>query len=123
VVLRNVGVGQTIDLGDPYTGTFPAPPALQVNLGPSQSDRPPTLANNYSVTGDFAFAFTDGLTQDANGFVTTQLYPPYPPIPDGADIVAAYLYWGSLEDPATTPQPYGFFATQPDGGNSSPVSW
>jgi len=32
IVLRDVGVGDTIDLGDIFTGTLPAPPAVQVNV-------------------------------------------------------------------------------------------
>ncbi len=103
----------------------------------AQSDPPLTFGNNFLVTGDFVVAGANGLNVNvANGFATGTITIPDPNpgiqpgitstcvingitrlncVPAGAEIVAALLYWQTVEkittptDPALDPGANGFF--------------
>jgi hypothetical protein len=70
---------------------------------------PPTLFNNYFVTGDYAVGGVGlrGLG-DATGYATGTIAIPDPNysnstgVPAGADIVGAFLYWQTVESSQTT---------------------
>ena len=95
------------------------------------------LANNYFVTGDYIIGGVGlrGLG-DASGFATGQIKVPDPAqpnsaaVPPGADVVAAFLYWETVESSnagAITGQ-NGFFNGFPIAGTlrgdpNAPTSW
>jgi hypothetical protein len=99
-----------------------------------------TLSNNYFVTGDYVVGGVGlrGLG-DASGFAKGTINIPdtvqatatnmkSPDVPPGADIVAAYLYWETVEkDKSTLAGQHGFFngyaITADILGPSTPTSW
>ena len=115
----------TADFGSPV-GTYPitfttvptlanytvitVPGTLTVNPGLL------TFNNNYFVTGDFAVGSVPLLAAgDGTGFATGTINissisgDPSNGVPEGADIVAAYLYWQAVEWSGYAPQANGFF--------------
>jgi X-X-X-Leu-X-X-Gly heptad repeat protein len=112
--------------------------------GFSQTTPPLNFENNYFVTGDYVVAGVGLRGLGANGFATKQFTMPdansvpSTGVPSGADIVAAFLYWGEVESSQT---PFagqnGFFRPVFAGGPSkgypitgvvlgnpnAPVSW
>src|SRR6476660_4262421 len=78
--------------------------SLLVQPGSAQSSNGLTLANNYFVTGDYVVGGV-GLrgSGDASGFAKGTITIPDPAqpnstaVPAGADIVAAFLYWETVE--------------------------
>ena len=85
-----------------------------------------TFNNNYFVTGDFALGNV-GLREAAvaSGLVTGTINigswiggASQNRVPEGADIVAAVLYWQRVEVPDTTPRTDGFFRNYAITGES-----
>src|SRR6516165_1801916 len=88
------------------------------------------LNNNYMVTGDYVVGGwnkTTGSIQipDPGAYATN--VPPQQ-VPPGADIVAAFLYWQTVENSGTYQGQNGFFRGYPITGTilgnpNAPVSW
>ncbi len=88
---------------------------LLVSTGPAPPTTPNPLSfeNNYFVTGDFASAGVvpqlrgTGVGGIATGTITIADSTTSPSasqgVPDGADIIDAFLYWETLEDPLLSP--------------------
>jgi X-X-X-Leu-X-X-Gly heptad repeat protein len=112
--------------------------------GFSQTTPPLNFENNYFVTGDYVIAGVGLRGLGVNGFATKQFTMPdtnsvpSTGVPAGADIVAAFLYWGEVESSQTTfAGQNGFFRPVFAGGPSkgypitgvvlgnpnAPVSW
>ncbi len=77
---------------------------------PQQQPPPLKFVNNYFITGDYVVGGVGlGGNGDASGFAqgTITIPDPVQPnaarVPDGADVVAAFLYWQTVEDLTTTP--------------------
>ena len=91
---------------------------------------PLNFYKNYIVTGDYAVSGV-GLrgTGDASGFASGTIKAPSPPLPGGADIVAAFLYWQTVEkDRSSHAGQNGFFNLHAItgtvlGNDNAPVSW
>ena len=110
--------------------------AVFAQTGLAQSN-PLTLTNNYFVTGDYVVA--GWVKGSSNGSLATgtltipdPLQPNSTAVPDGADIVAAFLYWETVESTNTGAQTgkQGFFNGHPITGSflpnkisNSPTSW
>jgi hypothetical protein len=107
--------------------------------GFAQTPLPLSLSNNYIVTGDYVVGGVGlrGLG-DGSGFATGTINIPDPAayatnvplqqVPAGADIVAAYLYWSTVETSGTFAGKNGFFQGYPItgatlGNPKAPVSW
>jgi hypothetical protein len=107
--------------------------------GFAQTPLPLGLSNNYMVTGDYVVGGVGlrGLG-DGSGFATGTINIPDPAayatnvplqqVPVGADIVAAYLYWATVENSGTFAGKNGFFRGYPItgatlGNPNAPVSW
>src|SRR5258708_4285222 len=105
----------------------------------AQTPLPLALSNNYMVTGDYVVGGV-GLSGlgDGSGFATGTINIPDPgayasnmalqKVPAGADIVAAYLYWETVESSGTFAGKNGFFRGYPItgatlGNPNAPVSW
>ncbi len=80
---------------------------LVVSTGPQHqpsSPNPLSLNNNYFLTGDYVSAGVTlrgtGINGVATGSITIPSYSASPTqgVPDGADIIDAFLYWETLED-------------------------
>jgi len=75
--------------------------------GFSQTTPPLNFENNYFVTGDYVVAGVGLRGLGVNGFATKQFTMPDPNsvpatgVPQGADIVAALLYWETVESSQT----------------------
>jgi hypothetical protein len=94
-----------------------------------------TLANNYFVTGDYVVGGVGLRGLGVNGLATGQITIPDPAqpnassVPPGADIVAAFLYWETVEGNQTTfAGMNGFFNGYPiagvlRGNPNAPTSW
>ena len=105
----------------------------------AQTPLPLGLSNNYMVTGDYVVGGVGlrGLG-DGSGFATGTITIPDPAayasnvplqqVPAGADIVAAYLYWQTVETSGTFTGRNGFFRGYPIAGDilgnpNAPTSW
>ncbi|HET7109152.1 MAG TPA: PxKF domain-containing protein [Candidatus Acidoferrum sp.] len=109
--------------------------------GSAQTQLPLALSNNYMVTGDYVVGgWTKTSSTTING---TQMSTGNIPIPDataygsvnleqqvpvGADIVAAFLYWETVETSGTFTGQNGYFRNYPITGTvlgnpNAPVSW
>jgi len=112
--------------------------------GFAQTTPPLNFENNYFVTGDYVVAGVGLRGLGVNGFATKQFTMPdansvpSKGVPSGADIVAAFLYWGAVESSQTAfAGQNGFFRPVFLGGPSkgypitgvvlgnpnAPVSW
>ena len=112
--------------------------------GFSQTTPPLNFENNYFVTGDYVVAGVGLRGLGVNGFATKQFSMPdansvpSTGVPPGADIVAAFLYWETVESSQTSfVGQNGFFRPVFQGGPSTgypitgvvlgnpnaPVSW
>ena len=112
--------------------------------GVAQTTPPLNFENNYFVTGDYVVAGVGLRGLGVNGFATQQFSMPdansvpSTGVPSGADIVAAFLYWGTVESSQTSfAGQNGFFRAVYAGGPSkgypingvilgnpnAPVSW
>jgi len=96
------------------------------------------LENNYMVTGDYVVGGVGlrGLG-DGSGFASGTITIPDPAayapnlaqqVPPGADIVAAFLYWQTVESSGTFTGKNGFFGGYPItgatlGNPNAPTSW
>lgn len=108
-----------------------------------QTATPLGLSNNYMVTGDYVVGGVGlrGLG-DASGFASGTITIPDPAayatnvpsqqVPPGADIVAAFLYWETVESSGTFAGQNGFFGTSSStspitgtilGNPNAPTSW
>src|SRR5207248_3603288 len=100
--------------------------------GPAQTPTPTPLkfSNNFFVTGDYVV----GGWVKATGKITIpdpQAYASNAPlqrVPVGADVVAAFLYWSSVETAGSNAGSPGFFRGSPITGEglgnpNAPVSW
>ena len=100
----------------------------------AQSPTPLAISNNYFVTGDYVVGGVGlrGLG-DATGFAHGNITIPDPKayassgvateqmrVPDGADIVAAFLYWATVETSGTFAGQKGSFG--PSSGNAYPIT-
>ena len=107
--------------------------------GSAQTPLPLGLSNNYMLTGDYVVGGVGlrGLG-DSSGFATGTITIPDPQayatnmplqqVPAGADVVAAYLYWETVESSGTFAGQNGFFQGYPItgvtlGNPNAPVSW
>ena len=107
--------------------------------GFAQTTLPLGLSNNYTVTGDYVVGGV-GLSGlgDGSGFATGTITIPDPAayatnvpaqhVPAGADVVAAFLYWETVESSGTFAGQNGFFRGYPItgvalGNPNAPVSW
>ena len=110
--------------------------------GFAQTPIPLGLSNNYMVTGDYVVGGVGlrGLG-DASGFASGTITIPDPAayapnlaqqVPAGADIVAAFLYWATVETSGTFAGQNGFFGTSSStspitatilGNPNAPTSW
>ncbi len=105
----------------------------------AQTPIPLGLSNNYMVTGDYVVGGVGlrGLG-DGSGFATGTITIPDPAayatnvpaqqVPAGADVVAAFLYWETVESSGTFAGQNGFFRGYPItgvalGNPNAPVSW
>ena len=105
----------------------------------AQTPIPLGLSNNFMVTGDYVVGGVGlrGLG-DGSGYATGAINIPDPAayasnaplqqVPPGADIVAAYLYWATVETSGTFTGKNGFFRGYPItgatlGNPNAPVSW
>ncbi len=95
---------------------------------------PLNFFNNYFVTGDYVVGGVGLRGLGVNGFATgTISIPdansvPATGVPAGADIVAAFLYWQTVESGQTLAGQQGFFNGYPItgavlGNPNAPVSW
>jgi hypothetical protein len=115
--------------------------ALLLVFGAAQSARAQnsnqlTLSNNFFVTGDYVVGGVGlrGLG-DGTGFATGTInipdtgQPNHASVPAGADIIAAYLYWETVEKSQSAQAgKQGFFNNYPIvgarlGNDNAPVSW
>src|SRR5215472_7157606 len=98
--------------------------------GSAQTPLPLSLDNNYMVTGDYVV----GGWMKSTGTITIpdpQAYAtnvPLQQVPAGADIVAAFLYWQTVENSGVHSGQNGSFNTYPISGTvlgnpNAPVSW
>ncbi len=100
VISQSPAAGTTVNSG------------TDVNIVVSIGQQPQlSLENNYFVTGDYA---TGGVTLRGTGTGTITISdsttsPGTQGVPDGADIVAAYLYWETVESSATASGMNGTF--------------
>src|SRR5690348_7389286 len=122
-----------------------APPAMAQNAAAQACPTPLCLSNNYFVTGDYVVGGVGlrGLG-GANGLATgtinipDKVQPNATSVPAGADIVAAFLYWQTVESSQTSfagqngffgpVQANGQIVTYPIQGTilgnpNAPVSW
>ncbi len=107
--------------------------------GFAQTPIPLGLSNNYMATGDYVVGGVGlrGLG-DGNGYATGTITIPDPAtyatnvplqqVPAGADIVAAFLYWETVESSGTFAGRNGLFRGYPIigavlGNPNAPVSW
>src|SRR5215472_3603662 len=85
-----------------------AQPAAAQNAAAQPCNTPLCLSNNYFVTGDYVVGGVGLRGQGVNGFATGTISIPdavqsqatgvaSSRVPDGADIVAAFLYWQTVE--------------------------
>ncbi|HET9402066.1 MAG TPA: hypothetical protein VFO34_14055 [Candidatus Acidoferrales bacterium] len=94
------------------------------------AQQPLGFFKNYFVTGDYTVSGV-GLrgTGDSSGFATNTIQAPSPAIPANADIVAAFLYWQTVEKSKSTfAGKRGFFNGHAIigfilGNPNAPVSW
>jgi hypothetical protein len=103
---------------------------LTLGLGKSGLAQTPPLnfGNNYFVTGDYVVAGVGLRGLGVNGFATGQITMPDATtvpsagVPQGADIVAALLFWATVESSGeTTPAGQnGFFRPVVPGGPATP---
>jgi hypothetical protein len=79
---------------------------LGIGLGQpgfAQTNQPLNFENNYFVTGDYVVSGVGLRGLGVNGFATKQFTMPdansvpSTGVPSGADIVAAFLYWETVE--------------------------
>ncbi len=86
---------------------------LVISSGPQASaPNPLTLQNNYFVTGDYATAGVSLRGTGTSGQGTIHIpnrTESSQGVPDGADILAVYLYWATLENTATASGANGTF--------------
>ena len=106
-------------------------------LAQTATPTPLSLSNNYIVAGDYVVGGWFKTTSDgtfATGTISIpdpQAYAsnaPLQKVPAGADIVAAYLYWSTVESAGTNAGQQGFFRGYPIAGvalgnPNAPVSW
>src|SRR5215469_7858250 len=109
----------------------------QIASAQAPTPLPLSLDNNYMVTGDYVVAgwtrnTTIGGTStgtitipDAQAYATNA---PLQQVPAGADIVAAFLYWGTVENTGVHSGQNGSFNGYPISGTvlgnpKAPVSW
>jgi hypothetical protein len=85
--------------------------------------------NNYFVTGDYVVGGVGLRGLGVQGYATGDIIIPDLSVPPGADIVAALLYWQTVESSQTTfAGQQGFFRGYPITGSvlgnpNAPVSW
>jgi hypothetical protein len=109
--------------------------------GFAQTPLPLSLSNNYMVTGDYVVGgWTKASSAAQNGTlmstgtisipdpVAYAANAPLQQVPPGADIVAAFLYWESVESSGTYAAQNGSFRGYPITGTilgnpNAPVSW
>ncbi|HEY8669991.1 MAG TPA: hypothetical protein VIL63_04055, partial [Terriglobales bacterium] len=94
----------------PVRATFTLGLLLILGFAPSglaQQTTPLNFENNYFVTGDYVVAGVGLRGLGVNGFATKQFAMPdansvpAAGVPQGADIVAAFLYWDTVESSRT----------------------
>ena len=124
VVLRTIALGLTLALGFAQSGL------AQNNLN---------IFQNYFVTGDYVVAGWVEAPPDGSGYAPGTISVPDTKqpsqngvpstVPNGADVVAAYLYWATVEgNQSTFAGQQGFFNGYPITGTvlgnpNAPVSW
>src|SRR6266478_393941 len=105
--------------------------------GCAQTTTPLKFSNNFFVTGDYVVGGWVKTTSDgtfSTGTIAipdTQAYAlgaPLQQVPVGADVVAALLYWSSVETAGSNAGSPGFFRGSPITGEglgnpNAPVSW
>ena len=86
---------------------------LAVLFSPAASAQSDSLSffKNYFVTGDYAVAGVGLKGTGVNGFATGSIT--MNSVPANADVIAAYLYWGTEETSATPSAVNGYFRDKP----------
>src|SRR6202044_621222 len=110
----NIVPSGSVNASNPAAGTqvsVGSAVRLLVSSGqvPPPTPNPLSLENNYFVTGDYASAGVSlrglGVSGMATGTITIPDSTTAPPgtqgVPDGADIIDAFLYWETLENTST----------------------
>ncbi|HMG86783.1 MAG TPA: choice-of-anchor D domain-containing protein [Terracidiphilus sp.] len=77
---------------------------------------PLTLQNNYFVTGDYVAAGVTLRGTGTGGIATGNINIPNQGVPDGADIIEAFLYWETIESTPTASGGSGTFDKFPITG-------
>jgi uncharacterized protein (DUF2345 family) len=95
--------------------------AVLVSSGPQPTSNPLTLENNYFVTGDYASAGATplrgkGVGGIATGTITIPSGTSSQAVPDGADIIDAFLYWETVENTPSASGGSGTFDKFPISG-------
>ena len=116
VIGESPAAGAPVNLGSPV--------ALLISTGeaPAPAPNPLTFENNYFVTGDFATAGVSLRGAGSGGVATKTINIPDSTsggtqgVPDGADIVAGFLYWETLENTVTPSGNTGTFLGYPITG-------
>ncbi len=98
--------------------------------GSAQTPTPLSLSNNYLVTGDYVVGGVGLRGMGVGGFAKGTISIPDPKaystsvapqqVPAGADIVAAYLYWATVETPGAFAGQHGSFG--PATGTGYPIT-
>src|SRR6516162_652887 len=108
--------------------------------GSAQTPLPLNLDNNYMITGDYVVGgWTKTGSTTINGTLMSKGTIPIPDsaayatnmaqqVPAGADIVAAFLYWETVESSGVHSGQNGYFMGYPIwgavlGNPNAPVSW
>src|SRR4029077_5760272 len=122
----NVLPADTISRGcRPMLATAALPLLLLLALRqPVEAQNQLTLSNNYFVTGDYVVGGVGLRGLGVNGFATGKISipdqnsVPATGVPPGADIVAAFLYWETVEgNQLTLAGRNGFFNGYPITGD------
>jgi hypothetical protein len=144
-ILTNIARSPQREHGLWHRATIVLGLVVVVALGASAQTPPLNFGNNYFVTGDYVVAGVGLRGLGVNGFATKTFPMPDPlksvpvtGVPPGADIVAALLYWQTVESSQTTfAGQNGFFRPVISGGPgtgypisgvvlgnpNAPVSW
>lgn len=126
LVLANIALALLLAFGFAQPGTAQA-----------QTTEPLKFSNNFFVTGDYVVGGWLKTSSDgsfSSGSITIpdkQAYAATAPdqrVPVGADVVAAFLYWSSVETAGSNAGSPGFFRGSPITGEglgnpNAPVSW
>ena len=135
-------LGATLGLGLFLLSAFALPASAQCPFPNAFPPSPLCLSNNYFVTGDYVVGGVGLRGLGVNGLATGTINIPdnvqaqatgvaSPSVPAGAFVVAAFLYWETVESTSSVPPhpgQHGFFNGYPITGDilgnpNAPTSW